>query len=87
MAAIVKKAGVEEDAPQVHRIRITLTSKNVKNLEKVSNGSAEECCKEGPCDDATAMHTAVQTGIGSGPMELCTSCQRTSHAHSGGSDA
>lgn len=38
MAAIVKKAGVEEEAPQVHRIRITLTSKNVKNLEKVSSG-------------------------------------------------
>lgn len=35
MAAIIKKAGVEEEAPQVHRIRITLTSKNVKNLEKV----------------------------------------------------
>ncbi|GLC45366.1 40S ribosomal protein S20 [Pleodorina starrii] len=31
----VEKAGVEAEAPQVHRIRITLTSKNVKNLEKV----------------------------------------------------
>eukprot|EP00889_Picochlorum_renovo_P001838 jgi/Picre1/28868/NNA_004264.t1 len=32
----VTKPGVEEaEAPQVHRIRITLTSKNVKNLEKV----------------------------------------------------
>jgi small subunit ribosomal protein S20e len=30
----VGKAGLEENAPQVHRIRITLTSKNVKNLEK-----------------------------------------------------
>lgn len=30
----VEKAGVEAEAPQVHRIRITLTSKNVKNLEK-----------------------------------------------------
>eukprot|EP00798_Chlamydomonas_sp_ICE-L_P014913 gene14913-20965_t len=29
------KTGVEEEGPQVHRIRITLTSKNVKNLEKV----------------------------------------------------
>jgi small subunit ribosomal protein S20e len=28
------KGGVEEDAP-VHRIRITLTSRNVKSLEKV----------------------------------------------------
>ena len=27
--------GDEGDAPRVHRIRITLTSKNVKNLEKV----------------------------------------------------
>lgn len=32
--AIVSKNGVEGEAPQVHRIRITLTSKNVKNLEK-----------------------------------------------------
>ena len=31
----VSKPGVEEDLPQVHRIRITLTSRNVKNLEKV----------------------------------------------------
>lgn len=32
----VAKQGVEEaDAPQIHRIRITLTSRNVKNLEKV----------------------------------------------------
>ena len=28
------KPGQEEDAAQVHRIRITLTSRNVKNLEK-----------------------------------------------------
>lgn len=28
------KPGVEENLPQVHRIRITLTSRNVKNLEK-----------------------------------------------------
>ncbi len=28
------KAGVEEAIEQVHRIRITLSSKNVKNLEK-----------------------------------------------------
>ncbi|GBF93448.1 ribosomal protein S1 [Raphidocelis subcapitata] len=31
----VEKAGVETEAAQVHRIRITLTSRNVKNLEKV----------------------------------------------------
>lgn len=39
MASAIKpvtKAGVEEgDAPSVHRIRITLTSRNVRNLEKV----------------------------------------------------
>ena len=28
------KIGVEEGAAPIHRIRITLTSKNVKNLEK-----------------------------------------------------
>lgn len=28
------KPGQEEDVAQVHRIRITLTSRNVKNLEK-----------------------------------------------------
>lgn len=32
----VTKPGVEEaDMPQIHRIRITLTSRNVRNLEKV----------------------------------------------------
>lgn len=39
MAAYTKKdvapAGMEEAAPVVHRIRITLTSRNVKNIEKV----------------------------------------------------
>ena len=30
----LQKAGVEEDAASSHRIRITLTSRNVKNLEK-----------------------------------------------------
>ncbi len=43
MAGIVKpgagKPGAEEDAPQEHRIRITLTSKNVKNLEKGASSS------------------------------------------------
>jgi len=37
MAAVAKpgveKAGVEVEQEQVHRIRITLTSRNVKNLE------------------------------------------------------
>ena len=30
----VAKEGVEVEGAQVHRIRITLTSRNVKNLEK-----------------------------------------------------
>ena len=34
MASKPEKTGVEAEAPQTHRIRITLTSKNVKNLEK-----------------------------------------------------
>ncbi|KAL3151431.1 40S ribosomal protein S20 [Trebouxia sp. C0009 RCD-2024] len=29
------KPGLEEEGSQIHRIRITLTSRNVKNLEKV----------------------------------------------------
>lgn len=33
MADVVKKAPLAEDA-QIHRIRITLSSLNVKNLEK-----------------------------------------------------
>lgn len=28
------KPGLEEEGSQIHRIRITLTSRNVKNLEK-----------------------------------------------------
>mmetsp|Transcript_6520 Transcript_6520/g.17463 ORF Transcript_6520/g.17463 Transcript_6520/m.17463 type:complete len:119 (+) Transcript_6520:83-439(+) len=35
MAAAVKKAGFEGGEAPVHRIRITLTSRNVKSLEKV----------------------------------------------------
>ncbi len=38
MAAVGKpapgKVGVEEDSAPIHKIRITLTSKNVANLEK-----------------------------------------------------
>jgi small subunit ribosomal protein S20e len=37
MATKTAKAGLEEGHVQEHRIRITLTSKNVKNLEKVCN--------------------------------------------------
>jgi hypothetical protein len=42
------KPGVEEDLPQVHRIRITLTSRNVKNLEK------GEHCWQPPLEDTAA---------------------------------
>ncbi|KAJ1658150.1 40S ribosomal protein S20 [Coemansia sp. RSA 1694] len=36
MSQVAKKAGYQETAEvQIHRIRITLTSRNVKNLEKV----------------------------------------------------
>ncbi|QDZ25626.1 ribosomal protein S20 [Chloropicon primus] len=36
MAAPMKKAGYEEEgSAQIHKIRITLTSRHVKNLEKV----------------------------------------------------
>ncbi|KAJ0568959.1 putative ribosomal protein S10 [Helianthus annuus] len=31
------KAGLEESLEQIHRIRITLSSKNVNNLEKSTN--------------------------------------------------
>lgn len=44
MAAVAKpgveKAGVEAEVAQVHRIRITLTSRNVKNLEKGEHHAA-----------------------------------------------
>mmetsp|Transcript_33661 Transcript_33661/g.100218 ORF Transcript_33661/g.100218 Transcript_33661/m.100218 type:complete len:120 (-) Transcript_33661:590-949(-) len=35
MSKPMGKPGMEDDGPALHRIRITLTSKNVKNLEKV----------------------------------------------------
>ena len=39
------KPGLEEDTQAVHRIRITLTSRNVKNLEKGAKQSvALPCC-------------------------------------------
>lgn len=34
MSAYVKGKGLGQEEAHVHRIRITLTSKNVKNLEK-----------------------------------------------------
>ncbi len=45
----VGKPGLEEEAPQVHRIRITLTSKHVKNLEKGAppqlDAAGGTCCR------------------------------------------
>jgi hypothetical protein len=38
-AKVAGKVGVEEESAPVHRIRITLTSKNVQNLEKGKHGS------------------------------------------------
>mmetsp|Transcript_68377 Transcript_68377/g.160763 ORF Transcript_68377/g.160763 Transcript_68377/m.160763 type:complete len:121 (+) Transcript_68377:85-447(+) len=35
MATTYKKTGFEGDEARIHKIRITLTSRNVKNLEKV----------------------------------------------------
>ena len=37
----VEKVGVETETAQVHRIRITLTSRNVKNLEKGERGAGK----------------------------------------------
>ncbi|KAH0979069.1 hypothetical protein GBA52_006246 [Prunus armeniaca] len=38
------KAGLEEPQEQIHKIRITLSSKNVKNLEKdPRRNSAADC--------------------------------------------
>lgn len=61
----VGKAGVEEEAPAVHRIRITLTSKNVKNLEKGASQQAQPNVVDSrPCH----MHAAAR------PMHGCSSC-------------
>lgn len=45
MSAYVKGKGLGQEEARVHRIRITLTSKNVKNLEK------------GACNACTAVYT------------------------------
>jgi hypothetical protein len=42
--SLASKVGVEEGAASIHHIRITLTSKNVKNLEK---GGWAGCLAEG----------------------------------------
>merc|ERR1712226_151289 len=53
MKPAATKPGQEEEGPKVHRIRMTLTSRNVKNLEKVCadliRGSKEKNLKvKGP---------------------------------------
>lgn len=54
----VAKQGVEEEGPQVHRIRITLTSKNVKNLEK-----GEAPASSRPAGAAPTRHLLACTRI------------------------
>jgi hypothetical protein len=57
------KGGVEEEVAEVHRIRITLTSRNVKNLEKVCadliHGAKEKKLKVRPAaaHQGPATHT------------------------------
>lgn len=52
------KPGLEEDLPQVHRIRITLTSRNVKNLEKgeCNTSSATAGGGAGSCTQSRRRH-------------------------------
>ncbi|KAK8670171.1 hypothetical protein V6N13_104931 [Hibiscus sabdariffa] len=38
------KPGLEEPQEQIHKIRITLSSKNVKNLEKVCADLVRDAC-------------------------------------------
>jgi hypothetical protein len=40
----VAKPGLEEEVAQIHRIRITLTSKNVKALEKGELQAGSSTC-------------------------------------------
>eukprot|EP00245_Coleochaete_scutata_P006872 TRINITY_DN21687_c0_g1_i1.p1 TRINITY_DN21687_c0_g1~~TRINITY_DN21687_c0_g1_i1.p1 ORF type:complete len:122 (+),score=34.17 TRINITY_DN21687_c0_g1_i1:135-500(+) len=67
------KEGAEEFSEQVHRIRITLTSKNVKNLEKVCadliRGAKEKRLKvKGPVRIPTKVlrHTVRKSPCGEG---------------------
>ncbi len=65
MAAVkpVGKPGLEEDTAPVHRIRITLTSRNVKNLEKGAP----------PCPHASVLECLWATSFGVCP--LCVTCR------------
>ena len=44
MAAMKSKQFEEDASVKVHRIRITLTSRNVKNLEKGTKSTIVELC-------------------------------------------
>ncbi len=61
MAAVQKpaagKPGVEEEAAPVHRIRITLTSRNVSNLEKGAPPTPPACAAT--CSAPRSLKTPV----------------------------
>lgn len=44
MSSYVKGKGLGQEESRVHRIRITLTSKNVKNLEKGASAITQQWC-------------------------------------------
>lgn len=58
----IDQAGVAAESEKVHRIRITLTSRNVKNLEKV-------------CSDLKAKATDQKLAV-SGPVRMPTKILR-----------
>ncbi|KAB1215505.1 40S ribosomal protein S20-2 [Morella rubra] len=55
-----KQQGVEEGQEQIHKIRITLSSKNVKNLEKgLAHGGKTESSGLGDVFDSHTRHLTV----------------------------
>jgi hypothetical protein len=58
----VSKPGLEEEVAQVHRIRITLTSKNVKALEKGEQHARSSTCPQ-PC--MAQMHSSSSSSSSS----------------------
>ena len=68
------KPGLEEEMPQVHRIRITLTSRNVKNLEKGEQPdmNAAACCSnsfQGGISQSPTQVTIVDPGCALVPWQ------------------
>jgi hypothetical protein len=61
MATKPTKAGVEEGESPIHRIRITLTSRNVKNLEKGGFLGRHATCLQ--CSWAAACSYASRFGL------------------------